>query len=84
VWGLRVVSSKWEVVFLNIMNSNEEREVWMKKDPSVYFITEHYRNYPSLLINLAKVRNSELKILLETAWKSRANKKQLKEYEEGY
>ncbi|HSZ85013.1 MAG TPA: MmcQ/YjbR family DNA-binding protein [Puia sp.] len=61
---------------------NEEREVWMKKDPSVYFITEHYRNYPSLLINLAKVKNNELKILLETAWRSRANKKQLKEYEE--
>jgi len=60
---------------------NEEREVWMKKDPSVYFITEHYRNYPTLLINLAKVKNNELKILLETAWRSRANKKQLKEYE---
>jgi hypothetical protein len=59
---------------------NEEREVWMKKNPSVYFITEHYRNYPSLLINLAKVKNNELKILLESAWKLRASKKQLKEY----
>ena len=60
---------------------NEERDVWMKKDPSIYFITEHYRNYPSLLINLCNAKNKELKILLETAWRSRASKKQLKEFE---
>ncbi|HLY70588.1 MAG TPA: MmcQ/YjbR family DNA-binding protein [Puia sp.] len=57
---------------------NEERGAWMKKNPSVYFITEHYRNYPNLLINLSKVKNNELKMLLQTAWRSRANKKQLK------
>jgi hypothetical protein len=60
---------------------NEERELWMKKNPSIYFITEHYQNYPSLLINLTKVKNNEMKILLETAWRSRASKKQLKEHE---
>jgi len=61
---------------------NEERAVWIKKRPAVFFITDHYLNYPSLLIHLSKVNKAELAILLTTAWKSRANKKQLKAFEE--
>ncbi|HLK29538.1 MAG TPA: MmcQ/YjbR family DNA-binding protein [Puia sp.] len=60
----------------------DERDKWMKKNPSVYFITEHYQNYPSVLVHLSKVKNAELKILLTEAWKSRATKKQLKEQED--
>ncbi len=59
----------------------DERDKWMKKNPSVYFITEHYRDYPAVLVNLSKVETKELETLLLTAWKSRANKKQLKEFE---
>ncbi len=47
----------------------EEREVWMGKDPAVFFITDHYRNYPYVLVNLAKVKTGDLKALLEEAWK---------------
>jgi hypothetical protein len=61
---------------------NEERDRWIKKNPAVYFITEHYFNYPTLLIHLSKVEEEELNFLLLTAWKSRATKKQLKEFEE--
>ena len=35
---------------------NEERDLWIKKDPVIYFITDHYLNYPSLLVNLSKVK----------------------------
>jgi len=61
---------------------NEEREKWIDKNPSVYFVTEHYRNYPTLLIHLSKADENELYLLLFAAWQSRATKKQLKEYEE--
>ncbi len=60
----------------------DERDKWMKKNPTVYFITDHYLNYPSVLVHLSKIKNAELKVLLMDAWKSRANKKQLKEYED--
>ena len=66
---------------LTLVVRNEEREEWIRKDPVVYFITDHYLNYPSLLVNLSKVKRKDLKRLLTTAWKSRANKKQLKEFE---
>jgi hypothetical protein len=61
---------------------NEERDKWIKKNPSVYFVTEHYFNYPTILIHLSKVDHKELHVLLVAAWQSRATKKQLKEYAE--
>jgi hypothetical protein len=32
-----------------------EREVLMELDPGAFFFTEHYRNYPAVLIRLADV-----------------------------
>jgi hypothetical protein len=61
---------------------NEEREKWMQADPETFFITEHYRNYPSMLINLDKVNPDDLKQLLITAWLSRASKTLVKEFKQ--
>ena len=61
---------------------NPERELWMKKDPETFFITDHYRNYESLLINLERVQPDDLKQLLTTAWLGKASKTLLKKYQE--
>lgn len=53
----------------------DEREKWMKVDSEVYFITEHYRNYPWMLVRLGKVKQKDLKILLQHAWELRAPKR---------
>jgi len=53
----------------------DEREKWLKADPEVYFFTEHYRNYPWVLVRLVRVRQKELKILFQAAWRLRAGKK---------
>jgi len=37
-----------------------EREVLMELDPDAFFFTEHYRNYPAVLIRLAEVPPSLL------------------------
>ena len=37
-----------------------EREVLMELDPDAFFFTEHYRNYPAVLIRLAEVPASLL------------------------
>lgn len=60
----------------------EEREKWMRKDASVFFITDHYKNYPMMLIKLSLVNQADLKHLLLDAWKQIASKKLLKEYEQ--
>jgi hypothetical protein len=59
---------------------SEEREAWMKKDPDIFFITDHYRNYPMLLVNLSLVKHDDLKTLFLDAWKQIAPKRLLKEY----
>jgi len=58
-----------------------EREKWMQADPESFFITDHYRNYPSMLIKLDKVQPDDLKQLLIQAWLNRASKTQIKEYQ---
>jgi hypothetical protein len=58
-----------------------ERDKWMRANPDIYYITDHYRNYDYMLINLEKVDPEELQKLLITAWRNRATKKLIKEYE---
>lgn len=47
----------------------------------IFFITDHYKNYPMLLVYLKNVSKEDLKILVEGAWRLRAPKKALKEYD---
>ena len=55
-----------------------ERDKWMKKDPAVFFITDHYKNYPSLLIALDTVKKKDLEYLVHESWQIRAPKRLLK------
>ena len=60
-----------------------EREKWIKAKPSVYYFTDHYRDYPAVLVRLSKVSKKDLEVLFLEAWKKLAPKKLLKEYEGG-
>jgi hypothetical protein len=52
----------------------------MKADPETFFITEHYRGYPTVLVRLARVREDDLQAVLEEAWRRHAPKRLVKEY----
>jgi len=52
----------------------EERNKWMKQDPVTFFITDHYKDYPLMLIDLARVKKKDLQQLLITSWQLRAPK----------
>jgi hypothetical protein len=45
----------------------EAREHLMRADPETFFITEHYRNYPSVLAHLDRLSARDLSALLERA-----------------
>ena len=47
----------------------EERAMWVKADPVTYSVTEHYRNYPLILVRMASVERDELNELLVNAWR---------------
>jgi hypothetical protein len=46
-----------------------DRQILMQARPEVFFVTEHYLNYPMVLVRLDKVGRRELKDLLERAWR---------------
>ena len=56
----------------------EERNRWMKQNPVTFFITDHYKNYPPMLIDLGSVKKKDLEFLLFTSWQIRAPKSLLK------
>ncbi len=45
----------------------EAREHLMRADPKTFFITEHYRNYPSVLARLERLSADDLHRLLARA-----------------
>ena len=54
-----------------------EREILIEADPRSYFITDHYRNSPMLLVHLSVVEAGELGALLEESWRRVAPKRAL-------
>lgn len=58
-----------------------ERTYLLRSDPQVFFITEHYRDYPWVLVNLTKVAGAQLAELLEGAWRRVAPKRLVSAYE---
>jgi hypothetical protein len=47
----------------------EEREEMMAAEPETYYITDHYRNYPWVLVRLSRVDPGALRDLLGRAWR---------------
>jgi hypothetical protein len=45
----------------------DRREELMAADPKTYFITDHYRNYPWILVSLSRLHPDALPELLQTA-----------------
>ena len=45
----------------------EAREHLMRADPETFFITDHYRNYPSVLARLDRLSAADLRKLLAKA-----------------
>jgi hypothetical protein len=52
----------------------DERAMRIKTDPKVFYITDHYLNYPWVLARLATVRREVLREILEDAWRQSAPK----------
>ncbi|MEO7039403.1 MAG: MmcQ/YjbR family DNA-binding protein [Gemmatimonadaceae bacterium] len=46
-----------------------EREHLLRCDPATFHITDHYRNYPYVLVNLTSADATLLAQLLEDAWR---------------
>ena len=45
------------------------RDLLLRAEPDLFFLTDHYLNYPSILLRLPWVSKSRLAELLEDAWR---------------
>jgi len=58
-----------------IVGSIDERDMLLESDPSVFHITDHYKNYPDVLVRIAKIDEKTLRGMLERRWSTIAPKK---------
>ncbi len=58
-----------------------DRQIMLQANPRAFFVTDHYLNYPMILIRLDKVRRAELTDLIERAWRMVAPAKLVAEYD---
>jgi len=47
----------------------DTRDILMRADPETFYITDHYRGYPAVLVRLATLAADDLPGLLEQAWR---------------
>ncbi len=58
-----------------------DREALLHGKPRVYFTTPHYDGYPYVLVRLGKVSRKDLAELVEDAWRIRAPKRLVAQYD---
>lgn len=58
-----------------------ERAPLIETQPDVFFITPEYKDWPAVLVNLARVDEAELRRLIVQAWREIAPKKLLEQYD---
>lgn len=58
-----------------------DREQLLESEPAVFFLTDHYRNYPWVLVRLAALAPARLPALLAEAWRQVAPKSLVTAYD---
>ena len=53
----------------------DQRAMRMRAEPETYFITDHYLNYPWMLVRLATIDQDDLRDLLQESWRLCAPKR---------
>jgi hypothetical protein len=61
----------------------DEREMLMDADPDAFYLTDHYRPYPAVLVRLSRVEAGTLERLLTQHWRQAAPKRLVKAAEQG-
>ncbi len=56
----------------------DERDMLIETQPKVFYFTDHYRDWPIVLIRLPKARRQIVEVLLLRQWKALASKSMLK------
>jgi hypothetical protein len=58
-----------------------ERPYLLEAEPELFFLTDHYRDYPFVLLRLARVSPERLRQAVEEAWRLAAPKRLVDDYD---
>jgi len=59
----------------------DEREMLVESQPNLFYFTDHYRDYPTVLIRLSKARRADVEPFLRRRWRVLASKKAVREFD---
>jgi hypothetical protein len=76
----RLRDDDYDTMVLKPVEDDEQRFL-METQPDVFFLTQHYVGYPTILIRLSKVDPAQLEELVEQSWRRLATKKMLAEHD---
>jgi len=60
-----------------------DRQILLQTQPEVFFLTDHYLNYPMILVRLDKISKAVLMDVTERAWRLVAPAKLVKQHDAG-
>jgi hypothetical protein len=63
------IHSSSEPNTLAVRIGREQRERLLKAEPDIYYVTDHYLNYSTVLVRLSRIDRKSLKDLLDVAWR---------------
>jgi hypothetical protein len=69
-----------DVLAVRVANESE-KQILLAADPEKFFTTAHYNGYPAILVQLTAIETDELAELLTDAWRIRAPRKLVAEFD---
>ena len=59
----------------------DERAMLIESQPKIFYFTDHYRDYPMVLIRLSRAKRGIVEPLLRRHWRTLASKAAVKAYD---
>lgn len=75
----RLRQADQSIVLLDVVF--EEREMLLAAEPELFFLEQHYRDYPIVLARLAPMELSRVQVLLERRWRNVAPRKLVRKHD---
>jgi hypothetical protein len=58
-----------------------ERDMLVERQPDTFYVTDHYKDYPMVLIRLSKAKRAAVEPLLRRHWRTLASKAAVREFD---
>jgi hypothetical protein len=59
----------------------DERDMLVESQPKLFYFTDHYKDYPMVLIRLSKASRGSVEPLLRRHWRTLASKAAVREFD---